>query len=199
MTSDILLQPSPYGYISPSVEMGVDSNQNCLQRHFIHHLNPPICAQNSFSSVSSRVTCISSNSTMVTTRAYSEITDHSVTTTSFSQNEDSAQVISRMDRNATATSVNSKTTDGNPWVYETTSRNATTTSMNSNIITTKGNPWVHGTTVRDTETIAKENVWVYGTIAGAVVSTTLVMIVLVIGVSIVCYRCRTNQQGKFFL
>ena len=142
IASNILLQPSPYGHISPSVEMGADSEQNCLQGVIIHHLNLPICTENTIQSISSRVTCTDSQSTTVTTRAYSEIMDPtSVTVTSFSQTDDSTEVISHATR-------------------------------------------------------AEENMWVYGTIAGAVVSTTLVVIMFVMSLSIVCWKCKTKQQSK---
>ena len=49
---------------------------------------------------------------------------------------------------------------------------------------------------RDKEITEENNMWVYGTIVGAVVSITLVVIVFVMSTSIVCWKCRTKQRGK---
>ena len=125
IANNSLLQPSPFGHISPSVERSADGEQNCLVGDLIHKLNPPICAENASHSVSSTVSCTNSQSTTVTTRAYSEITDFS--SMMASQNED-----------ATTTSKNSEVTNTNPWVYGTTLRDTEIAEENM---------WLYGTIV----------------------------------------------------
>ena len=60
------LQPSPSGYISRmNVKMLGTNNRSCLPGEFIHHLNPPVCAENSMRAISHRVTCTSQTVTTI--------------------------------------------------------------------------------------------------------------------------------------
>ena len=52
------------------------------------------------------------------------------------------------------------------------------------------------TIISDKET-TDGNSWVYGTIVGAVVSTTLAIVLFVMCLSVVCYKCQSHQKrGK---